>query len=147
EGDGIGQLEHYDGDGNELIQYTANYMPGNDADAISFGYPRSAASRGIERPESAYVWGSFDAARQLYELAGAPSEKVAAMAERADAIQAAVLDTLWNDEMRMFLTRTTEGGLAAATSGGAANPLTDRNYIPARESNLYDVYAEELIPV
>src|SRR5690606_16493319 len=50
-------------------------------------------------------------------------------------------------QMRMFLTRTTEGGLAAEPSGGAANPLTDRNYIPARESNLYDVYAEELIPV
>ena len=147
EGDGIGQLEHYDGDGNELIQYTANYMPGNDSDAISFGFPRSQSSRGIERPESAYVWGSFDAARQLYELAGASPEKVAAMAERADAIQAAVLDTLWNDEMRMFLARTTEGGLAAETSNGNPNPLTDRNYIPARESNLYDVYAEELIPV
>ncbi len=146
EWDGKGQLEHYDGDGNGLIQYTANYMPGNDADAISFGYPKTGG-QGIERPESAYVWGDFDAARQLYELAGAPSSKVDEMADTADDLRDAILGTLWNDEMKMFLARTTQGGQAATSSGGAANPLTDRGFIPARESNLYDVYAEGLIPV
>jgi len=146
EWDGKGQLEHYDGDGNKLIQYTANYMPGNDADAITFGYPRSG-SPGIERPESAYVWGSFNAARELYGLAGAPSSKVDEMAGTADDIRDAILGTLWNDEMKLFLARTTQGGLAATSAGGAANPLTDRGFIPARESNLYDVYAENLIPV
>src|SRR5690606_2503705 len=146
EWDGKGQLEHYDGDGNKLIQYTANYMPGNDADAISFGYPKSGGGPGIERPESAYVWGSFDAARQLYELAGAPEGKVEEMAETADEIRDAVLDKLWNDEMKMFLARTTQGAQAATSAGGNANPLSDRGFIPARESNLYDVYAQNLIP-
>ena len=146
EWDGKGQLEHYDGDGNKLIQYTANYMPGNDADAISFGYPKSGGGQGIERPESAYVWGSFDAARQLYELAGAPEDKVEEMAETADEIRDAILDKLWNDEMKMFLARTTQGAQAATSSGGNANPLSDRGFIPARESNLYDVYAQNLIP-
>ena len=147
EWDGKGQLEHYDGDGNKLIQYTANYMPGNDADAISFGYPKSGGGQGIERPESAYVWGAFDAARQLYEIAGAPEDKVEEMAEAADEIRDAILDRLWNDEMKMFLARTTQGALAATTAGGNPNPLSDRGFIPARESNLYDVYAQNLIPV
>src|SRR5690606_37231755 len=152
ESDGIGQLEHYDGNGDNLIAYDTNYMPGNDADAISFGYPRTnggaAGARTIERPESAYVWGAFDAARQLYEMTGADEAKVSALAEQADAIRDAVLDRLWSEEMRMFLAGTSHGALAAATSGGNANPLSaaERDLIPAKESNLYDVYAQELIP-
>lgn len=148
EWDGIGQLEHYDGNGNNLIAYDTNYMPGNDADAISFGYPKVNAgvpgARTIERPESAYVWGDFDAARQLYAIAGADQAKIDEMAERADAIRDAILDRLWSTEMRMFLAGTSYG----ATSGGSLNPLSaaERHLIPARESNLYDVYAQNLIP-
>jgi hypothetical protein len=148
EWDGIGQLEHYDGNGDNLIAYDTNYMPGNDADAITFGYPKVNAgapgARTIERPESAYVWGAFDAARQLYDMAGADQAKVTEMGTRADDIQAAVLDRLWSDEMRMFLAGTSHG----ARSGGALNPLSEaeRDLIPAKESNLYDVYAQNLIP-
>ena len=148
EADGVGQLEHYDGNGDNLIAYDTNYMAGNDADAISFGYPKDNATapgaRTIERPESAYVWGDFDAASQLYALAGADPAKVDEMTQQADDIQTAILDRLWSDEMRMFLPGTSHG----ATSGGALNPLTEaeRDLIPARESNLYDVYAQNLIP-
>jgi len=148
EADGVGQLEHYDGNGDNLIAYDTNYMPGNDADAISFGYPKDNATapgaRTIERPESAYVWGDFDAASQLYALAGADPAKVDEMTQQADDIQTAILDRLWSDEMRMFLAGTSYG----ATSGGALNPLStaERDLIPARESNLYDVYAQNLIP-
>ncbi|WP_260837466.1 discoidin domain-containing protein [Microbacterium sp. SLBN-146] len=152
EGDGVGQLEHYDGNDDKLIAYDTNYMPGNDSDAITFGYPRVNASapgaRTIERPESAYVWGAFDAAAKLYEQAGADEAKVAEMQTAADEIQTAVLDRLWSEEMRMFLAGTSHGAQAAASSGSGTNPLSaaERDLIPAKESNLYDIYSEGLIP-
>jgi hypothetical protein len=151
DGDATGQLAHYDGNDDGLIAYDTNYMPGNDADAITFGYPRENAgavgARTIERPESAYVWGAFDAARQLYGLAG-EAAKAADAGEQADRVRAAVLDRLWSPTMRMFLTRTSHGATAAPSSGGGQNPLpaTEAELIPAKESNLYDVYAQHLIP-
>lgn len=127
EGDGVGQLEHYDGNDDNLIAYDTNYMPGNDADAISFGFPKANAgapgARTIERPESAYVWGAFDAARQLYQLSGADRATVDAMAARADEIRAAVLGRLWSPDMRMFLAGTSHGATSAASSNGRPNPL------------------------
>ncbi|WP_198408940.1 discoidin domain-containing protein [Micromonospora maris] len=152
EGDGVGQLEHYDGNNDKLIAYDTNYMPGNDADAITFGFPKSNAgapgARTIERPESAYVWGAFDAARQLYQLADADQAKVDEMATSADQIRDAILNRLWSPDMRMFLAGTSHGATSAASANGRANPLpaSARNLIPAKESNLYDVYAENLIP-
>ncbi|WP_205791338.1 discoidin domain-containing protein [Microbacterium sulfonylureivorans] len=152
EGDGVGQLEHYDGNDDKLIAYDTNYMPGNDSDAITFGYPRITASapgaRTIERPESAYVWGAFDAARQLYEIAGADAEKVDEVGDTADEIRDAILGRLWSEEMRTFLAGTSHGAQAAASSNGGANPLSEaeRDLIPAKESNLFDIYAEGLIP-
>ncbi|MDR2374198.1 MAG: discoidin domain-containing protein [Bifidobacteriaceae bacterium] len=151
EGDGVGQLEHYDGNGNNLIAYTANYMPGNDADALTFGYPKSgsssAGSNNIERPESAYVWGDFDAAAKLYEIAGADPDKVAAMESKADDIKEAIEENLWSETMQMFLASTTRGRTAAASANSNTNPLaaTEPTLIPARESNLYDVYAQNLL--
>lgn len=148
EWDGKGQLEHYDGNGDDLIAYDSNFMPGNDSDAISFGYPKVNAgapgARTIERPESAYVWGAFDAARQLYAAAGADPAKVDEMGDKADELRDSILGRLWSQEMRMFLAGTSHG----ATSGGTQNPLStaERDLIPARESNLYDVYAQNLIP-
>ncbi|HMR50420.1 MAG TPA: discoidin domain-containing protein [Arachnia sp.] len=150
EWDGKGQLEHYDGNNDKLIAYDTYYMPGNDADAITFLYPRTGGTAGsatIERPESAYVWGAFDAARQLYDLAGVGSAKVDEMAGTADDIRDAILDRTWNNQMRSFLVRTSHGAQAAATAGGNAHPLTDRNFIPVKETNLYDMFAENLVPV
>ncbi|WP_406080861.1 discoidin domain-containing protein [Micromonospora sp. NBC_00858] len=152
EGDGVGQLEHYDGNDDKLIAYDTNYMPGNDADAITFGYPKTNAgapgARTIERPESAYVWGAFDAARQLYQIAGADQAKVDEMATGANEIRAAILDRLWSPDTRMFLAGTSHGATSAASSNGRPNPLPQsaRDLIPAKESNLYDIYAENLIP-
>lgn len=152
DGDGTGQLEHYDGNDDGLIAYDTNYMPGNDADAITFDYPKEDAgaegARTIERPESAYVWGAFDAARQLYELAGADPAKAEAAGEQADRVQQAVLDRLWSPTMEMFLARTSHGATAAPSSNGGDNPLPaeEAALIPAKESNLYDVYAQHLIP-
>jgi hypothetical protein len=50
--------------------------------------------------------------------------------------------------MRMFLAGTSHGATSAASSNGTPNPLPDsaRTLIPAKESNLYDVYAQNLIP-
>ena len=152
EGDGVGQLEHYDGNKDKLIAYDTNYMPGNDADAISFGYPKANAgapgARTIERPESAYVWGALDAARQLYQLAGADQAKVDQLATGADGVRDAILSRLWSPDMRMFLAGTSHGATSAAASNGKANPLPEaaRTLIPAKESNLYDIYAQNLIP-
>jgi hypothetical protein len=152
EGDGVGQLEHYDGNGDKLIAYDTNYMPGNDADAITFGYPKANAgapgARTIERPESAYVWGAFEAARQLYQLSGADQAKVDELAAGANGIREAVLNRLWSPDMRMFLAGTSHGATSAASSNGKPNPLPEsaRTLIPAKESNLYDVYAQNLIP-
>lgn len=152
EGDGVGQLEHYDGNDDLLIAYDTNYMPGNDSDAITFGYPRVNASapgaRTIERPESAYVWGAFDAARQLYDIAGSDASKVEAMGDKADAIRDAILGRLWSTEMRSFLAGTSHGAQSAPSSGSGTNPLSEaeRDLIPAKESNLFDIYAEGLIP-
>ncbi|NUT51109.1 MAG: hypothetical protein HOV94_27965 [Saccharothrix sp.] len=152
EGDGVGQLEHYDGNDDGLIAYDANYMPGNDADAITFEYPKAGAgapgSRTIERPESAYVWGAFDAARQLYGIAGADHAKIDGLAARADDVRDAILDRLWSPTTRMFLAGTSHGATSAATANGVPNPLPadERDLIPAKESNLYDVYAQNLIP-
>ncbi|GAA3730084.1 Ig-like domain-containing protein [Plantactinospora mayteni] len=152
EGDGVGQLEHYDGNDDKLIAYDTNYMPGNDADAISFGFPKTNAgapgARTIERPESAYVWGALDAARQLHQIAGSDQAKVDEMAGSADAVRDAILNRLWSPDMRMFLAGTSHGATSAASSNGRPNPLPEsaRTLIPAKESNLYDVYAENLIP-
>ncbi|GAA0433703.1 carbohydrate-binding protein [Acrocarpospora corrugata] len=152
EGDGVGQLQHYDGNNDKLIAYDTNYMPGNDADAISFGFPKTGAgapgARTIERPESAYVWGAFDAARQLYQMSGASQAKVDQMATSANGIRDAILDKLWSPDMRMFLAATSHGATSGASSNGKANPLpaAARGLVPAKESNLYDVYAENLIP-
>ncbi|GAA4562953.1 galactose-binding domain-containing protein [Planotetraspora kaengkrachanensis] len=152
EGDGKGQLEHYDGNNDKLIAYDTNYMPGNDADAISFGFPKANAgapgARTIERPESAYVWGAFDAARQLYQIAGADQTKVDEMAADANGIRDAILNKLWSPDTRMFLAATSHGATSGASSNGRANPLpvAARGSIPAKESNLYDVYSENLIP-
>ncbi|MGI5152828.1 discoidin domain-containing protein [Plantactinospora sp. CA-294935] len=151
-GDGVGQLEHYDGNDDKLIAYDTNYMPGNDADAISFGFPKANAgapgARTIERPESAYVWGAFDAARQLHQIAGSDQARVDQMATSANAIRDAILARLWSPDMRMFLAGTSHGATSAASSNGRPNPLPEsaRTLIPAKESNLYDVYAENLIP-
>ncbi|MER5455197.1 Ig-like domain-containing protein [Micromonospora sp. NPDC002389] len=152
EGDGVGQLEHYDGNDDKLIAYDTNYMPGNDADAITFGFPKVNAgapgARTIERPESAYVWGAFDAARQLYQISDADQAKIDAMGTSADEIRDAILNRLWSPDMRMFLAGTSHGASSAATANGRANPLpaSARNLIPAKETNLYDIYAENLIP-
>jgi hypothetical protein len=152
EGDGVGQLEHYDGNDNNLIAYDTNYMAGNDADAISFGFPKdntgAPGARTIERPESAYVWGALDAARQLYQMSGADQSKVNQMATDANGVRDSILNQLWSPDMRMFLAGTSYGATSAPSSNGRANPLPEsaRTLIPAKESNLYDVYAQDLIP-
>ncbi|ROP34878.1 Ig-like domain-containing protein [Saccharothrix texasensis] len=152
EGDGTGQLEHYDGNDDGLIAYDSNYMPGNDSDAITFGFPKVGAgapgARTIERPESAYVWGAFDAARELYRIAGAEQAKVDQVGASADRVRDAILNRLWSPDTRMFLAGTSHGATSAASSNGRANPLpeAERDLIPAKESNLYDVYAQNLIP-
>ena len=150
-GDGKGQLEHYDGNDDKLIAYDTNYMPGNDADAITFGYPKTNAARrapGRSSDPSRPTCGAHSTRRASSTSRRRRAAKVDEMADTADQIRDAVLDRLWSDETQMFLAGTSHGALSAASSGSGANPLStaERDLIPSKESNLYDVYAEELVP-
>ncbi|MBC9727232.1 hypothetical protein [Streptomyces sp. TRM68367] len=60
-----GQLEHYDHDGNGLIEYDWGAMTGNDADAVSFDWRPGNLDRGI----GVRVRNALAAAR-AYELLG-----------------------------------------------------------------------------
>ena len=40
ESDGVGQLEHYDGNDDNLIAYDTNYMPGTTPTRLASGSPR-----------------------------------------------------------------------------------------------------------
>src|SRR5690625_3635587 len=81
-------------------------------------------------------------------MAGVDSEKVDEMGAQADAIQEAILDNMWSEEMRMFLAKTSHGATAARSSDGGENPLSEdeADFVPVKESNLYNIYAQNLIP-
>ena len=87
-------------------------------------------ARTIERPESAYVWGSFDAARQLYEMAGADEAKVDEMASAAADIRDSILNRMWSPDMRMFLAGTSYGALSGPSSNGRPTRCPGRRARP-----------------
>ncbi|MFC7650168.1 hypothetical protein ACFQX6_64905 [Streptosporangium lutulentum] len=70
------------------------------------------------------------------------------MATSANGIRDSILNKLWSPDAKMFLAATSHGATSAAASNGRENPLpvAARGLIPAKESNLYDVYSENLIP-
>jgi PKD repeat protein len=93
-----GQIDKYDTNGNNLIEYPHGFLTGNDADAISFRWAHRNAGNPAnrqDRTESAFWYAGARAAAEAYELLG-NDEKAAEMTALADAMQAEIL-TLWDD--------------------------------------------------
>jgi hypothetical protein len=97
EGDVKGQLETFDSNGDNLIEYDWGAMTGNDADAVSFHW----RDGDLDRTESAYQYSGAMAAAEAYELIG-DTAKADEMHALADDIKAAITDVLWNPETRLF---------------------------------------------
>ena len=160
--DARGQLAHYASDGRNLIGYSVGYMPGNDADAISFHYgPNVNSTYIIDRPESAYVYGAANAAAELYSYAG-NTAKANSIRTVANNIQSAINRTgaintpssasstapnagLWCSEHNMYESRFR--GYLTTTNTNDDHSAVTKYRIAAKESNLYDIFSEYAAPM
>ncbi len=137
-GDAQGQLDHFRSDANSyLIGYNWNSMAGNDADAISFSYPKTGTSW-IERPESAYVYAAANAASELYSMMG-DAGKAAELQTLAGKISTDIQNRLWCDACGTFECAVRNGGTINNKHNGT-------QLIRVKEGNLYDIYAEYSVP-
>jgi hypothetical protein len=92
-----GQLDFYDQDRNNLIEYDWGALTGNDADAVSFHWRDGR----LDRTESAYVYSNALASAQAYDAVG-NSTKAAEMRAIASRIQQAVVNVLWNSQAQVL---------------------------------------------
>lgn len=92
-----GQLDFYDQDRNNLIEYDLGALTGNDADASSFHWKDGR----LDRTESAYVYSNALAAAQAYDTVG-NTAKAAEMRAIATRIQQAVVNVLWNPQAKVL---------------------------------------------
>ncbi|HET6755653.1 MAG TPA: PKD domain-containing protein, partial [Jiangellaceae bacterium] len=93
-----GQIDKYDTNGDNLIEYPHGFLTGNDADAISFRWAHPNAGNPAnrqDRAESAFWYAGARAAAEAYALLG-NDDKAAEMTALADDMQAEIL-TLWDD--------------------------------------------------
>lgn len=93
-----GQIDKFDTNGNNLIEYPHGFLTGNDADATSFVWAHPNAGNPAnrqDRAESAFWYAGARAAAEAYELLGEEA-KAAEMTQLADDMQAELL-TLWDD--------------------------------------------------
>ncbi|RSM87989.1 hypothetical protein DMH04_09755 [Kibdelosporangium aridum] len=120
-----GQLDFYDQDRNNLIEYDWGALTGNDADAVSFHWRDGR----LDRTESAYVYSNALAAAQAYETVGntAKANEMRAIAAR---VQQAVVDVLWNQQAQVLQHRHV-----------ATNSL-----VPWKEINNFYPYSVGLMP-
>lgn len=92
-----GQIDKYDTNGNNLIEYSSGFLTGNDADTPTFHWPQQ---QGLpvrqDRAEAAFQWSGAMAAADAYSLLG-EDEKAAEMTQLADSIKEAILTQLWDD--------------------------------------------------
>jgi hypothetical protein len=85
-----GTLAKFDTNHNDLIQYSAGTLPGNDADSVAFGYH---GTRPQDRTETSLWYSGAKAAAAEYTLLG-NTAKAAEMNAIADRVKTAVLG-LW----------------------------------------------------
>lgn len=125
-----GLLDAYDGNGNDLIEYSWGAMTGNDADAVSFHWPGHGAN--MDRTESAYLYSNAKAAAEFFRVAG-EDEKAQHMEDLAARVRSAVLEYLWEpaqttpDQVGLY------GNLLKhrMTQDGTLNPYKEiNNYYP-----------------
>jgi hypothetical protein len=86
-----GTLAKFDTNHNNLIEYAAGTLPGNDADSVAFKY---YGTRPQDRTETSFWYAGARAAAAQYALLG-DEAKATEMNGIADNISSAVLDTLW----------------------------------------------------
>jgi hypothetical protein len=88
-----GTLAKFDTNHNNLIEYSAGTLPGNDADSVAFKY---YGTRPQDRTESSFWYAGAKAAAAEYTMVG-NTAKAAEMNTIADNIKNAILDNLWAD--------------------------------------------------
>lgn len=86
-----GTLAKFDTNGNDLIEYSAGTLPGNDADSVAFKY---FGTRPQDRTESSYWYSEARTAAQEYTFLG-NTAKAQEMTTIANDIKKAILDNLW----------------------------------------------------
>lgn len=125
-----GLLDAYDGNGNDLIEYSWGAMTGNDADAVSFHWPGHGDN--MDRTESAYLYSNSKAAAEFFRVSG-QDEKAQHMEDLAARVRSAVLEHLWEpaqttpDKVGLY------GNLLKhqMTQDGTLNPYKEiNNYYP-----------------
>src|SRR5207248_9406245 len=92
EGDVTGQLAKFDANRNDLIEYAAGFLTGNDADAVALAY----FNRAQDRTETAFWYSGAKAAAEVYALLGNHA-KARQMNDLAARIRQAILTLLWDD--------------------------------------------------
>jgi hypothetical protein len=120
-----GQLDFYDHDNNDIIEYDWGALTGNDADAVSFHW----RSGDLDRAEGAYQYSGARAAAQAYALLG-NTAKANELNGIADDIQDAIVGTLWNPQRQLLEHRH------VATNA----------HVPWKEINNYYPYSVGLMP-
>lgn len=113
-----GQLAKYDSDHNFLMEYTAGFLTGNDADAVSF---RWAPGR-QDRTESAFLYAGAKASAEAYALIG-DQGNAAKMSALADSIKNAVLNVLWDDGPAITPPLVPATGTRTAGQAGFGNAI------------------------
>ena len=126
-----GQLAKYDSDHNFLLEYTAGFLTGNDADAVSF---RWAPGR-QDRAESAFLYAGATASAEAYGLIG-DLAKAAEMSDLADHIKNAILNVLWDDGPANTPPLQPADGTRIAGQGGFGNAIKLNGSEPNRQVNM-----------
>jgi hypothetical protein len=92
EGDVTGQLAKFDTNGNDLIEYAAGFLTGNDADAVALAF----FNRAQDRTETAFWYSGAKAAAEMYATLGdhAGARRMSALAA---GIRNAILTLLWDE--------------------------------------------------
>lgn len=120
-----GQLDFYDDDNNDIIEYDWGALTGNDADAVSFHW----RAGNLDRAEGAYQYSGARSAAQAYAVLG-NTAKANELNGIADDIQDAIVSVLWNPSRQLLEHRH------VATNA----------HVPWKEINNYYPYAVGLMP-
>ncbi|WP_299093343.1 Ig-like domain-containing protein [uncultured Metabacillus sp.] len=110
EGDVKGQLDKYDTNGNDLVQYDWGSLTGNDADAVALNWKDRDQDR---TDQSAFNYSGALAAAEIYTILG-NDQKAQEMTDLAENIKESILTILWDDSEgengKVFKQRDIESG-------------------------------------
>ncbi|KRF03300.1 hypothetical protein ASG89_22910 [Paenibacillus sp. Soil766] len=115
-----GQLDRFDTNNNNVINYNWGSLTGNDGDGNAFHYFEKRGNIDQDRTESAFVYGNAMASAKAYSFAG-NTAKAEEMYAIANNLKNAILTNLWDDNSKMFLQKD----------------LQSNTFIPWKEANNY----------